>query len=260
LLESSDRDLLVLRGVEVGYHGRRILPAVDLTIRPGTFLGVVGPNGSGKTTIVRTLLGLIPPVRGRVEHPSGMPRFGYVPQRPELERSFPLAAVDMVLMGRFPRIGLARRVHRADRDAAMDALGRCGLRGLERRALHTLSGGQRQRALIARALASQPHILVLDEPTTGMDIVAEKSLLELVESFRTDLNLGVIMISHHLHLVANYVREVLLVDRERMALVHGDVDEVVTPEKLSALYGKNVAVQEIFGHRMVFLDRRETQR
>jgi ABC-type Mn2+/Zn2+ transport system ATPase subunit len=258
--ESDDSDLLVLRGVEVGYHGRRILPAVDLTIRRGTFLGVVGPNGSGKTTLVRTLLGLIPPVRGRVELPAGTPRFGYVPQRPELERSFPLDAVDMVLMGRFPRIGLARRVHRKDREAAMDALGRCGLRGLEHRALHTLSGGQRQRALIARALASEPQVLVLDEPTTGMDIVAEKSLLELIESFRTDLHLGVVMISHHLHLVANYVREVLLVDRERMALVHGAVDEVVTPEKLTALYGKNVAVQEIFGHRMVFLDRRETPR
>jgi ABC-type Mn2+/Zn2+ transport system ATPase subunit len=257
---ASEPDLLVLRGVEVGYHGVRILPAVDLSVRPGTFLGVVGPNGSGKTTIVRTMLGLIAPVRGRIEHPRGTPRFGYVPQRPELERSFPLSALDMVLMGRFPRIGLGRRVLRRDRDAAMDALGRCGLRGLERRALHTLSGGQRQRALIARALASEPQILILDEPTTGMDIVAEKSLLDLVESFRTDLHLGVVMISHHLHLIANFVHEVLLVDRDRMALVHGAVGEVVTPERLSALYGKNVAVQEVFGHRMVFLDRRETSR
>jgi ABC-type Mn2+/Zn2+ transport system ATPase subunit len=250
---ASEPDLLVLRAVEVGYHRSRILPAVDLTVRRGTFLGIVGPNGSGKTTIVRTMLGLIPPVRGRIETPAGRPRFGYVPQRPELERSFPLSALDMVLMGRFPRIGLARRVRRRDRDVAMDALGRCGLRGLERRALHTLSGGQRQRALIARALASEPQILILDEPTTGMDIVAEKALLELVESFRTDLHLGVVMISHHLHLVANFVHEVLLVDRDRMALVHGAVEEVVTSEKLSELYGKNVAVQAIDGHRMVFL-------
>jgi ABC-type Mn2+/Zn2+ transport system ATPase subunit len=256
-LTPAESDLLSLRGVQVGHHGRAILPAVDLTIRRGTFLGVVGPNGSGKTTLVRTMLGLIPPVAGRIDAPSGPPRFGYVPQRPELERSFPLSALDMVLMGRFPRVGLGRRVGRRDREVAMEALGRCGLRGLERRALHTLSGGQRQRALIARALAAEPQILLLDEPTTGMDLVAEKALLDLVESFRRELHLGVVMISHHLHLVANFVLEVLLVDRERMALVHGALDEVVTSEKLSALYGKPVAVQELFGHRMVFLERPE---
>jgi ABC-type Mn2+/Zn2+ transport system ATPase subunit len=250
---ARESDLLVLREVEVGYHAKAILPAVDLCIRPGTFLGVVGPNGSGKTTLVRTMLGLIPPVRGKIEMPGGVPRFGYVPQRPELERSFPLSALDMVLMGRFPRVGLGRRVGRADRDAAMEALGRCGLAGLERRPLHTLSGGQRQRALIARALASEPQVLILDEPTTGMDLVAEKALLDMVESFRRDLHLGVVMISHHLHLVANFVREVLLVDRDRAALVHGAVDEVVTSEKLSALYGKPVAVEELDGHRLVFL-------
>ena len=250
---NNESDLLGLKQVEVGYHGKAILPAVDLSIRRGTFLGIVGPNGSGKTTLVRTMLGLIAPVSGRIEMPSGPPRFGYVPQRPELERSFPLSALDMVLMGRFPRIGLGRRVGEPDRRAAFEALGRCGLGGLERRALHTLSGGQRQRALIARALASEPQVLILDEPTTGMDIVTEKGLLALVESFRKELRLGVVMISHHLHLVANFVHEVLLVDRERMALDHGPVDEVVTSDRLSALYGKQVVVQEMFGHRMVFL-------
>ena len=254
---NPESDLLVLRKVEVGYHRRAILPPVDLAIKRGTFLGIVGPNGSGKTTLVRTMLGLIAPVSGRIDTLGGPPHFGYVPQRPELERSFPLSALDMALMGRFPKIGLGRRVSKDARDATLAALGRCGLAGLEYRALHTLSGGQRQRALIARALVSEPDILILDEPTTGMDLVAEQALLDMVESFRRDLGLGVVMISHHLHLVANFVHEVLLVDHERMALVHGKVDEVVTPERLSALYGKRVAVQEIFSHRMVFLDRRD---
>src|SRR5690349_18581672 len=111
-LTRAESDLLALRRVEVGYHRKAILPAVDLAIRRGTFLGVVGPNGSGKTTLVRTMLGLIPPVSGKIETPAGQPRFGYVPQRPELERSFPLSALDMVLMGRFPRIGLGHRVGR----------------------------------------------------------------------------------------------------------------------------------------------------
>jgi len=254
-------DLLTLERVEVGYHRRRILPPVDLAIRRGTFLGIVGPNGSGKTTLVRTMLGLIPPVTGRVVHPSGRPpRFGYVPQRAESERSFPATTLDMVLMGRYPRVGLGRRVGAKDRDAARAALGKVGLAGLEARPLHTLSGGQRQRALIARALTSAPEVLVLDEPTTGMDLVAERALLTLVETLRTEMDLGVVMISHHLALVANFVREVLLVDRERGAVDHGSLEEVVTAERLSRLYGETVAVQEVFGYKIVFLDRRRLSR
>jgi ABC-type Mn2+/Zn2+ transport system ATPase subunit len=247
-------ELLSLRGVEVGYHRRRILPAFDLTISRGTFVGIVGQNGSGKTTIVRTMLGLLPPVSGRVEHPlKRAPRFGYVPQRPDLDRAFPISALDMVMMGRYPRVGRKPWVGAADKKVAMQAIERVSLTGLERRSLHTLSGGQRQRALIARALVSDPEILVLDEPTTGMDLVAEQALLELVESLRTQLKLGVVMISHHLGLVANYVHEVLLVDRDRNSLIHGDVQDVVTPEKLSALYGQRVAVEEVKGHRVIFL-------
>lgn len=247
-------DLVTLRAVEVGYHRRRILPPIDLTVRRGTFLGIVGPNGSGKTTLVRTMLGLLPPVHGKVVHPAGRPpRFGYVPQRAEFDRSFPMTALDMVMMGRFRRIGLFRRAGRRDREAAMDALAKAGLQGLALRPLHTLSGGQRQRALIARALATEPEVLVLDEPTTGMDLVAERSLLDLVESLRVQLDLGVVMISHHLALVANSAREVLLVDRERQAIEHGEVAEVVTPERLSGLYGVRVAVQGVDGHRFVMV-------
>lgn len=249
-------DLVTLRAAEVGYHRRRILPPVDLRIRRGTFLGIVGPNGSGKTTLVRTMLGLLPPVSGRVEHPAGRPpRFGYVPQRAEFERSFPMTALDMVLMGRYARVGLLRRPGRRDRDRAMDALAEVGLRGVALRPLHTLSGGQRQRALIARALASEPEVLVLDEPTTGMDIVAERALLDLVERLRVELDLGVVMVSHNLALIANSVTEVLLVDKERQAVEHGTVAEVVTPERLSGLYGVDVTVHELHGHRLVLLER-----
>src|SRR5262245_44718252 len=156
-------DLVALRAVGVGYHRRPILPPVDLTVRRGTFLGIVGPNGSGKTTLVRTLLGLIPPVAGRVEYPAGRPpRFGYVPQRSDVPRFFPLTTHDMVLMGRYPRRGLGLPTNALDRQVATDALRRVGLAGMASRPLDTLSGGQRQRALIARALASEPEVLVLD--------------------------------------------------------------------------------------------------
>src|SRR5678809_971051 len=125
--------LLVLDRVEVGYHGRAILPAVDLDIKRGTFLGIVGPNGSGKTTLVRTMLGLVQPVSGRITYPAGIPRFGYVPQRPELERSFPLTAMDMVLMGTFSSVKPGLPIGRTQRETARSALERVGLGALTQR-------------------------------------------------------------------------------------------------------------------------------
>jgi ABC-type Mn2+/Zn2+ transport system ATPase subunit len=247
-------DLLRLRTVAVGYHGQALLPAIDLTVVPGTYLGVVGPNASGKTTLVRTMLGLLPPVSGRVEHPRGRPpRFGYVPQRTDSERSFPMTALDLVTMGRFPRAGLIARVSRRDRDLARACLQEVGLEAVVGKPLHTLSGGQRQRSLIARALATEPEVLILDEPTTGMDIVAESSLLALIEGLRTRLDLGVVIISHHIGLVASHAREVLLVDKDRQAVEHGPVDQVVTSERLSRLYGRPVHVQTEGDQRLVFL-------
>ena len=248
-------DLLDLRGVRVGYHRRPILPPVDLTIRRGTFLGIVGPNGSGKTTLVRTMLGLIRPVGGKIDHPVGRPpRFGYVPQRTETDRVFPLTTLDLVVMGRAPRRGIGLPLRRADHDVALECLRRVGLAGLAHRSFDTLSGGQRQRALIARALATEPEILVLDEPTTGMDILAEGALLDLIAEVRAQDDLGVVMISHNLSLIAGFVEEVILVDRERQAVEHGPVDEVVTAERLTALYGMPVVVTEAHGRRHVFVD------
>ena len=238
----------------VGYHRHPILPPIDLSIAPGTYLGIVGPNGSGKTTLVRTMLGLLPPVAGRVEHPLGRPpRFGYVPQRSDSERSFPMTALDLVTMGRYRQAGLITRVSRADREAARACLKQVGLEGQVSNPLGTLSGGQRQRALIARALATDPEVLILDEPTTGMDLVAEAAMLQLIEALHTRLNLGIVIISHHLGLVASHAREVLLVDKDRQAVEHGPVEVVVTPQRLSHLYGRPVDVQAQGEHRLVFL-------
>jgi manganese/zinc/iron transport system ATP- binding protein len=246
---------LVSLHVRVGYRRRPILPDIDLTIRRGTFLGVVGPNGSGKTTLVRTLLGLLAPAAGRIELPLGRPpRFGYVPQRSEPEASFPLSTLDMVVMGLVPRRGLLRPLVGHHRRAALDALARVGIAELAHRPLTTLSGGQRQRALIARALASAPEILVLDEPTNGTDIVGERALLGLNAELRAGLDLAVVMVSHNLDLVASHVDEVLLLDRERQLVEHGPVSQVVTAARLSTLYGVPILVEEVRGSRLVLVD------
>jgi ABC-type Mn2+/Zn2+ transport system ATPase subunit len=248
-------DFIELRGVAVGYQGKAILPPVDLKIGRGMFLGVVGHSGSGKSTLVRTLLGLIPPVTGSVHLPLGRrPRFGYLPQRSVFEPSFAMTTLDMVVMGRYPRIGLVRRVRAADRQAARELLAQVGLEAFTDRPVQSLSGGQRQRALIARALITDPEVLVLDEPTNGLDVVAERAFLSLVERFQARTDFAVVMISHELPHVASFASEVLLVDAERGAVEQGTVDEVITEARLSQLYGARIVVQDVHGHRAVFLD------
>jgi ABC-type Mn2+/Zn2+ transport system ATPase subunit len=248
-------DLIQLDALAVGYGGKAILPPLNLMVRRGAFLGIVGHSGSGKSTLVRTMLGLLAPVGGAMKYPLGRrPRFGYLPQRSLFEASFPMTTLDMVIMGRYPSIGLFRRVSRKDREGALALLEQVGLASFANAPIQSLSGGQRQRALIARALICEPEVLVLDEPTNGLDVVAERAFLGLVERFQERDNLAVIMISHELPHVASFASEVLLVDSERGTLEHGAVDEIITAERLTKLYGARVVVQDVQGHRAVFLD------
>jgi ABC-type Mn2+/Zn2+ transport system ATPase subunit len=246
-------DLLELHGVRVGYGHEPLLPPIDLTLGPGAFLGVVGPNGSGKTTLIRTMLGLLPPVAGEVRYPRGArPAFGYVPQKGDIDLSFPLTALEIVLMGRYPRIGRGRRPRAADREAAARALAEVGLADLAPRAFHQLSGGQRQRVLLARALAGEPEVLVLDEPTTGMDLPAERALLDQIAQI-SRRGIAVLMVSHQLAAVANYAHDLCIVDRERQAIELGPVEQVLTPARLTQLYGRPVAVETVRGYTTVFV-------
>jgi manganese/iron transport system ATP-binding protein len=245
-------DLIELHGVRVGYGHEPLLPPIDLALGPGAFLGVVGPNGSGKTTLVRTMIGLLPPVAGEVRYPRGArPAFGYVPQKGDIDLSFPLTVFQIVLMGRYPRIGRGRP-RAADRAAAGRALAEVGVADLAERAFHQLSGGQRQRVLLARALAGEPEVLVLDEPTTGMDLPAERALLDQIAHF-ADKGIAVLMVSHQLAAVANYARDLCIVDRERQAVELGPVEQVLTPARLTQLYGRPVAVETAHGYTSVFI-------
>jgi ABC-type Mn2+/Zn2+ transport system ATPase subunit len=246
-------NIIELHGVRVGYDKQALLPPIDLSLGPGALLGVVGPNGSGKTTLVRTMIGLLRPVAGEVRYPrGGRPAFGYVPQKGDVDRSFPLTAIEIVLMGRYPRIGCGRRPGPADRAAALHALAEVGLADRADRAFHELSGGQRQRVLLARALAGEPEVLVLDEPTTGMDLPAERTLLDQIAQF-AEKGIAVLMVSHQLAAVANYARDLCIVDRERQAVELGPIEQVLTPARLTQLYGRSVAVETTRGYTTVFV-------
>jgi ABC-type Mn2+/Zn2+ transport system ATPase subunit len=238
--------------VALGYGRRTILSDLSFAVAEGDFLGLVGPNGAGKTTVLRAILGTLRPQAGTLVRSPAL-RFGYVPQRDQVDYNFPLKVLDVVLMGRYDRIGLGRRPGSADRALAMAALEHVGIAELAERQLKDLSGGQKQRTLIARALVGEPNVLVLDEPTNGMDLVSTTQILGLVRELHERDGLTVIMVSHALNEVANYVERIALVVGGGFRI--GSVDEIMTVPVLSEMYGIPVEVDSFNGHRIVLARR-----
>jgi ABC-type Mn2+/Zn2+ transport system ATPase subunit len=255
------RPLLVMDGVTLGYGRQVVLGDVTLTIRHGEFLGIVGPNGSGKSTLLKAILGLHPPLKGRVQvAPSGgrgetRLHYGYVPQRDTVNPLFPLSVRQIVAMGRFGRVGIGRRLDRCDRAVVDEALARVGIADLSCREYSQLSGGQRQRTLIARALCGEPDLLILDEPTNGMDLASEHALLELIAQLHREGNLTCLMVSHLLNNVANYADRIAIIAGERLEV--GERESMLDEARLSALYQIPVRVEQI-GARRVILAGEET--
>jgi manganese/iron transport system ATP-binding protein len=240
-------DLIRLERAVIGYR-TPLLPPIDLAVRPGTTLGVLGPNGAGKTTLLKAMLGLLPLLGGRRILPLGRaPRVGYVPQRDRLDQSWPLSVLDVVLMGRTHLLGPLRRFGAVDRKRACEALEEIGVGELAERPLYALSGGQHQRVLIARAIAAEPELLVLDEPTSAMDPAAERVLLELVERLKRAHDLSVVLVTHQLTAVAGFATEVAIVDRARGLFEVGPAREMIDPERLGRLYGREVRVARVDG-------------
>lgn len=245
--------LIALSRVEVGYHGAGVLPPVELTIEPGDAWGIVGPNGSGKTTLVRTLLGLLKPVSGTIGFPSKRrPRFGYVPQRAAVDVGFPLTAFEVALMGRYGLIGPVRRPGAVDHQRTRAALADVDATDLAERPFHALSGGQRQRVLVARALASDPEILVLDEPTNGMDLPSERAMLDLVRSF-TARGIAVVLVSHQLGAVADHVDKLVVVAGHDHPVAVGTRADLLTSERLSKIYERPIIVRAVDGHSVIYV-------
>jgi ABC-type Mn2+/Zn2+ transport system ATPase subunit len=210
--------LVTLDDVSIGYDGRPVLTHVSLVIERGEFVALLGPNGAGKTTLFRGILGLIPLLGGRITH--GFDRAasppGYVPQKESLDPIFPLTTFEVVLMGTYARIPPLRPVGREARRRATDLLAEVGLAAQANQPFWALSGGQKQRALIARALAVEPEVLFLDEPTAGVDTEAERAIMDLISRLNHDRGLTVVLVSHHLRLVRGLVRIAIWVEDGRV--------------------------------------------
>ena len=239
---------LEVRELVAGYRRTTVLSGVSATVGSGGWLGVIGPNGSGKSTLIKAVAGLLRH-RGQVlvdgRALTGMPRrqraraIGYSPQLPLLPPG--LTVTDYVLLGRTPHLRPLGREGRGDLDVVAAVLERLDLSGLADRHLTTLSGGERQRTVLARALAQRAGVLLLDEPTTGLDVGHAQSLLDLVDEIRAELGTTVVTTLHDLTLAGQYAERLLLLDGGQVA-AEGTPSEVLTAEALSERYTARVSV------------------
>lgn len=205
--------LIEARGAAFGYGRRTVLHDVNLAVEPGSFLAILGPNGGGKTTLFRGLLGLVAPLAGRVVCRARA--VGYVPQREVLDTVFPLTVEEVVHMGAYGRLRGLRKLASADRTLALECLGRVGLAGRRHDLFASLSGGQRQRVLIARALMVRPQIMLLDEPTSGVDAGALRAILELLDELRR-AQTAILLVSHQIEPLRHSVDGALWVSEGRV--------------------------------------------
>jgi zinc/manganese transport system ATP-binding protein len=236
--------LLEFRSVSCAYEREPVLTDISLSIQPGQLIGLVGPSGSGKTTLLRTALGLVRPVAGTVSYEGrplagGLPRVGYVPQLETVDWTFPATVEEVVLMGRTMEMGVWPWPRRLARLEAAGLLERLGLAGLGRRHIRDLSGGQQQRVFLARALLRRPRLLVLDEPTTGVDIRTRHEMLHLLAEIHQD-GTTIILSTHELNAVASHLPYVICLNRT--VLAEGRPEAVFTDEILSRVYGAPMRV------------------
>ncbi len=232
-----------LEHVCVDFEGERVLDRVDLRVPGGAFVGVIGPNGAGKTTLLRVLLGLVRPSCGHVRlfgrdinSFRDWHRVGYVPQRAVgFETRFPATVREVVLSGRAGRVGLGRRFGPRDHAAVEWALRTAGLWDVRDRLVGKLSGGQQQRVFVARAMANEPDLLLLDEPTAGVDPEGEERFYELLRSLRRERGTTLVLVSHDVAAVAREVSQ--LVCLNRTLFCHGAPEEALRDGTLDRLYG-----------------------
>lgn len=228
----SIRDLWIYQGEHA------VLENISLQLFPGDFLGLIGPNGGGKSTLLKAMLGLIKPDRGEIAI-FGLPpaaarrRMGYVPQKTVFDRSFPVKVLDVVLMGRYSRKGLLHRYGSQDRQAALRALADVGMADRAGRQIGALSGGEQQRVFVARSLVSDPELLLLDEPTAGIDSAQQKDFYDLLCHLNRDLGIAIVLVSHDVTAVSSYVSKIACLNQR--LYYHGSKE--LSNEDIEKAYG-----------------------
>lgn len=240
----GEGSVLSARDLSASYNGSPALHRVSFDIYPGERVGIIGPNGAGKSTLFKALVGLLPhhgaiSIQGapcRQSHTM----VGYVPQYEAIDWKFPVSVWDVVMMGRARQIGYVLPPRKRDRAAVREALERVGLWALRKRQIGELSGGQRRRVFIARALAQQANVLLLDEPFSGVDAQAEAEIYQVLDVLRAE-RIAVLLATHNLAQAATHFDRLMMMNRGHM-VAYGDPAEVYTPQNLAETFGDRIAL------------------
>jgi zinc transport system ATP-binding protein len=237
-----------INNLTVKLNNREVLTNITMSLDEGRFLGIVGPNGGGKTTFLRVVLGLVKPASGEIRIFGKLPEeilktgsiFGYLPQTFKVSPDFPVRVIDVVMMGRYGRVGMLRWLKAEDKRKAMEYLSVMGIEKLKDVQFGELSGGQQQRASIARALAGEPRILLLDEPSTGIDVIGQGDFYHLMKGLQKRFNLTILMVSHDIGTIPAYIDEIACLNYTLH--YHGNPVGALNETVLTTLYGKNIDV------------------
>lgn len=229
--------IITLENLAIGYDGQAVLSGISLAVERGSFTAILGANGTGKSTLLKTLLGLQPVVTGQTKV-SPPAKFGYVPQAIQFDPLYPLTGFDVALMGTFGRVGPMRFPSRAEKAFVRECLHATAATEFAGKKFSQLSGGQKQRVLIARALATKPDVLVLDEPTAGVDVAATHALLEFISQIHEERKLTVLLVTHDLPLVKRHAQQIIWLHDG--LVLHGSVAELFTPERMAEIFEMEV--------------------
>ncbi len=233
--------LITLDNLSIGYNGQPVLSGISLSIARASFTAILGANGSGKSTLLKTLLGLLPPVAGRIDTAAsaGAPLvFGYVPQSIQFDPIYLLTGFEVALMGTYGRVRPGRFVPPIERAFTRECLRAAGAEEFARKRFAELSGGQKQRVLIARALTTRPDVLVLDEPTAGVDPAATHAVLDFISQIRKERKITVLLVTHDFAVVRDHAQQVIWLHEGKV--LHGTADELLTPERMAEIFEMGV--------------------
>ncbi|MDB6025683.1 MAG: znuC [Verrucomicrobiales bacterium] len=228
---------ITLDNLAIGYGNVPVFSNISLSIARGSFTAILGSNGSGKSTLLKTLLGIQPPLAGHIHFPKSNDDsavFGYVPQTIQFDPLYLLTGFDVALMGVYQRIGPGRFVSKAERTFVYECLRATDAEKFSTKQFSDLSGGQKQRVLIARALAVKSNVLVLDEPTAGVDAAATHSLMEFISQIHEERKLTILLVTHDLPLVRKHVQQIIWLHQGK--LLTGTVAELLTPERMAEIF------------------------